>query len=100
MFHDNFAISYKRKFLGRESKYYVKTAENLDDKERIVAQTKESVIWNTKLVLKGEIYRKVHPLIMLLKLYFILKYDNLLLQGLNELPMSEILLFLIDKTTL
>ena len=44
MFHDNFAISYKRKFLGRESKYFAKTAENLDDEERIVAQTKESVI--------------------------------------------------------
>ena len=44
MFQDNFSISYKRKFLGRESAYYAKTVENLDDEEGIVAQTKESLI--------------------------------------------------------
>ena len=33
-------MSYKCKFLGRESEY-AKTVENLDDKEGIVAQTKE-----------------------------------------------------------
>ena len=59
-------------FLGRESECNAKTVENLDDKERIVAQTKESVIWKAKMVLTGEIYRKIHPLIMLLKLYFVL----------------------------
>ena len=44
MFQDNFSIPYKRKFLGRESAYYAKTVENLDDEEGIVAQTKESLI--------------------------------------------------------
>ena len=44
LFQDKFSITYKHKFLGRESKYYAKTAENLDDEERIVAQTKKSVI--------------------------------------------------------
>ena len=44
MFQDNFSISYKRKFLGRESEYYATTVENLDDKGGVVAQTKESVI--------------------------------------------------------
>ena len=44
MFQDNFSISYKRKFLGRESEYYATTVENLDDEGRTVAQTKESVI--------------------------------------------------------
>ena len=100
MFLDNFSISYKRKFLGRESEYYATTVENLDDEGRIVAQTKESIIWKPKLVLTGEIYRKMHPLNMLLKLYFVLKYDNMLPQDLNGLSISEILLFLIDETTL
>ena len=98
MFQGNFSISYKRKFVGIESEYYAYTVENHDDKEGIVAQTKESVIWKPKLVLKREICRKMHPLIMLLN--FILKYDNMLLQGLNGLSISEILLFLIDETTL
>ena len=40
MFQDNFSLSYKRKFLGRESAYYVKTVVE----GGIVAQTKESVI--------------------------------------------------------
>ena len=44
MFQGNISISYKRKFVGRESEYYVYTVENLDDEEGIVAQTKESVI--------------------------------------------------------
>ena len=44
IFQDNFSISYQRKFLGRESEYYSKTSENLDDEEGIAAQTKESVI--------------------------------------------------------
>ena len=44
MFQDNFSISYKRKFLGREPEYYAKTVENLDGEDGIVAQTKESVI--------------------------------------------------------
>ena len=44
MFQDNFSISYKRKFLGRESEYYATTVGNLDDEGRTVAQTKESVI--------------------------------------------------------
>ena len=96
MFQDNFSISYKRKFLGRESEYYATTVENLDDKGGVVAQTKESVIWKPKLVLTGERYRKMHPLIMLLKLYFALKYDNLSLQDLNGLSINEI----IDETTL
>ena len=39
-----FSISYKRKFLGRESEYYATTVGNLDDEGRTVAQTKESVI--------------------------------------------------------
>ena len=96
MFQDNFSISYKRKFLGRESAYYAKTVVE----GGIVAQTKESVIWKPKLVLTGEIYRKMHPMIMLMKLNFVLKYDNMLLQGLNGLPISGILLFQIDETTL
>ena len=91
MFQDNFSISYKRKFLGRESEYYAKTVENLDGEDGIVAQTKESVIWKPKLVLTEEIYRKMHPLIMLLKLCFKLKYDNMLPQGLNGLSIGEIL---------
>ena len=91
MFQDNFSISYKRKFLGRESEYYAKTVENLDGEDGIVAQTKESAIWKPKLVLTEEIYRKMHPLIMLLKLCFVLKYDNMLLQGLNGLSIGEIL---------
>ena len=44
MFQGNFSISYKHKFVGRESEYYAYTVENHDDKEGIVAQTKESVI--------------------------------------------------------
>ena len=44
IFQDNFSISYQCKFLGRESEYYSKTAENLDDEEGIAGQTKESVI--------------------------------------------------------
>ena len=44
MFRDNFSMSYKRKFLGRESEYYATTVGNLDDEGRTVAQTKESVI--------------------------------------------------------
>ena len=83
MFQNNFSISCKRKSLGRKSEYYAKTAENLDDEEGIVAQTKEAVIGKPKLVLTGEINRKMHSLIMLLKLYFVLKYDNTLLKGLN-----------------
>ena len=51
MFQDNFSISYKGKFLGRESEYCAKTVVNLDDKEGIVAQTKESVTLKPKLVL-------------------------------------------------
>ena len=85
--------------MGRESEY-AKTVENLDDEEGIVAQTKELVIWKPKLVLTGEIYRKMHPMIMLMKLNFVLKHDNMLLQGLNGLPISGILLFQIDETTL
>ena len=85
--------------MGRESEY-AKTVENLDDEEGIVAQTKELVIWKTKLFLTGEIYRKMHPMIMLMKLNFVLKHDNMLLQGLNGLPISGILLFQIDETTL
>ena len=54
MFQDNFSVSYKCKFLGRESAYYAKTVENLDDEEGIVAQSKESLIWKPKLVLTGE----------------------------------------------
>ena len=42
-FQDNFSISYKRKFLTSETKYYAKTV-NLDDEEGIAAKTKESVI--------------------------------------------------------
>ena len=61
MFQDNFSIPYKRKFLGRESAYYAKTVENLDDEEGIVAQTKESLIWKPKLVLTGEICRNINP---------------------------------------
>ena len=99
IFQDNFSISYKCKFLGRESEY-AKAVENLDDEEGIVAQTKELVIWKPKLVLTGEIYRKMHPMIMLMKLNFELKYDSMLLQGLNGLPISGILLFQIDETTL
>ena len=98
IFQDNFSISYKCKFLGRESEY-AKAVENLDDEEGIVAQTKELVIWKTKLVLTGEIYRKMHPMIMLMKLNFELKY-KMLLQGLNGLPISGILLFQIDESTL
>ena len=44
MFQDNFSISYKPKFLTRESEYYAKTVENLDGEEGIVTQTKESLI--------------------------------------------------------
>ena len=44
IFQDNFSISYKRKFLGRESEYYAKTVKNLDGEEGIVVQTKESII--------------------------------------------------------
>ena len=100
MFQDNFSISYKGKFLGRESEYCAKTVVNLDDKERIVAQTKESVTLKPKLVLTGDIYRKMHLLIMFLNLYFVLKCDNMLLQGLNRLSICEMLLFLIDETSL
>ena len=44
LFQNKFSITYKHKFLGRESNYYTKTAEYLDDEERIVAQTEKSVI--------------------------------------------------------
>ena len=44
IFQDNFSISYKRKFLGRESTFYARIVENLDDEEGIVVQTRESVI--------------------------------------------------------
>ena len=43
VFQDSISISYKHKFLGRESEYYAKAIQNLDE-EGIVAQTKESVI--------------------------------------------------------
>ena len=42
----------------------------------------------------------MYPPIILLKLYFVVKHDNMLLQGLNGLSISEILLFLINETTL
>ena len=37
---------------------------------------------------------------MLVKRYFVLQYDNMLLQGLSGLSIGGILLFLIDETTL
>ena len=44
VFQDNFSVSCKScKFLGRQSSYYAKTVENLDDEEEIVGQTKEPV---------------------------------------------------------
>ena len=40
--------------MGRQSAYYAKTVENLDDEEEIVGQTKEPVTWKPKLVLTEE----------------------------------------------
>ena len=54
VFQDNFSVSCKSKFLGRQSSYYAKTVENLDDEEEIVGQTKEPVTWKPKLVLTEE----------------------------------------------